>query len=43
VFLEANPRPAGLSHSRLLADDPFVPARIGVSLKLWDGLAQSRP
>jgi len=36
VFLEANPRPAGLSHSRLLADDPFMPAQIGVSLKLWD-------
>lgn len=36
VFLEANPRPAGLSHSRLLADDPCMPAQIGVSLKLWD-------
>lgn len=42
VFLEANPRLAGLSHSRLLGDDPFVPAPIGVSLKLWDGLVQSR-
>ena len=44
VFLEANPRPAGLSHSRLLADVPLTEARIGVSLKLWDGLAhQSQP
>lgn len=38
VFLEANPRPAGLSHSRLCAADPLSPAPIGVSLKLWDGL-----
>jgi hypothetical protein len=42
VFLEANPRPAGLSHSRLLADDPLLPANIGVSLTLWDNLDQSR-
>ncbi len=38
VFLEANPRPAGLSHSRLLTDDPFKPSQIGVSLNLWDCL-----
>ena len=38
VFLEANPRPAGLSHSRLLNDEPFMPAQIGVSLKLWGGI-----
>ncbi|MDO9103654.1 MAG: hypothetical protein Q7U57_01700 [Methylovulum sp.] len=38
VFLEANPRPAGLSHSRFLTDDPLTPAQIGVSLKLWDGI-----
>ncbi|WP_019867700.1 hypothetical protein [Methylovulum miyakonense] len=38
VFLEANPRPAGLGHSRLLADDPSVPAWMGVSLKLWGNL-----
>jgi len=41
VFLEANPRPAGLSHSRLLTDDPFKPSQIGVSLKLWDCLGSS--
>jgi hypothetical protein len=38
VFLEANPRPSGLSHSRLMADDPHLQAQIGVSLKLWDCL-----
>lgn len=43
VFLEANPRPAGLSHSRLLADDPFTPGPIGVSLKLWGCINQARP
>jgi hypothetical protein len=34
VFLEANSRPAGLSHAHFLgaASPP------GVSLKLWDGL-----
>jgi hypothetical protein len=42
VFLESNPRPAGLSHSRLLADDPHLPANIGVSLTLWDNLDESR-
>ena len=39
VFLEANPRPAGLCHSRLLdgfPDSCLVPN--GVSLKLWEGL-----
>lgn len=41
VILEANPRPAGLSHSRLLAGDPFMPAQIGVSLKLWGCLPNS--
>ena len=43
VFLEANPRPAGLSHSRLLADDPFMPAQTGVSIKLWRCLNRARP
>jgi len=43
VFLESNPRPAGLSHSRLLADDPFMPAQIGVSLKLWACMNQVHP
>ncbi|MGD0962182.1 MAG: hypothetical protein ABSB19_20420 [Methylomonas sp.] len=38
VVLEANPRPAGLSHSRLLTEDPFEAAEIGVSLRLWDTL-----
>jgi hypothetical protein len=39
VFLEANPRPAGLCHSRLLDGYPdSCPAPNGVSLKLWDGL-----
>jgi hypothetical protein len=39
VFLEANPRPAGLCHSRLLEGFPGpCPAPNGVSLKLWDGL-----
>ena len=42
VFLEANPRPAGLSHSRLLADDPWQPAISGVSLALWGCLDLSR-
>jgi hypothetical protein len=38
VFLEANPRPAGLCHSRLFAENLFQPAEIGVSLRLWDNL-----
>ncbi len=39
VFLEANPRPAGLCHSRLMDGYPdSCPAPNGVSLKLWDGL-----
>lgn len=39
VFLEANPRPAGLCRSRLLDGYPnSCPAPNGVSLKLWDGL-----
>ena len=42
VFLEANPRPAGLSHSRLLVDDPMQPAICGVSLALWGCLDWSR-
>ena len=42
VFLEANPRPAGLSHSRLLNDDPWAPARVGVSLNLWGYLERTR-
>ncbi|MGR8935490.1 MAG: hypothetical protein ACU837_14025 [Gammaproteobacteria bacterium] len=39
VLLEANPRPAGLSHSRLCAGDPFAQAPVGVSLKLWQGVS----
>jgi hypothetical protein len=42
IFLEANPRPAGLSHSRLLVDDPMQPAINGVSLDLWGCLDSSR-
>jgi len=42
VFLEANPRPAGLSHSRLLVDDPWQPAVNGVTLNLWDHFDLSR-
>jgi hypothetical protein len=38
VFLEANPRPAGLCHSRLLSADPFADAQIGVCMKLWDNM-----
>jgi hypothetical protein len=40
VFLEANPRPAGLSHSRLLTEDIMSSTQNGVSLKLWSGLAK---
>ena len=42
VFLEANPRPAGLSHSRLCADDPSAPSPIGVSLELWSAMGTTR-
>jgi hypothetical protein len=38
VFLEANPRPAGLCHSRLLTGGLYGKAEIGVSLRLWDNL-----
>lgn len=38
VFLEANPRPAGLSHSRLLPGLPSGQDRAGVGLELWDGV-----
>ncbi len=38
VFLEANPRPAGLCHSRLLKGDLFGETEIGVSLRVWDNL-----
>ena len=40
VFLEANPRLAGLSHSRLLSEDIMSSSQNGVSLKLWHGLGQ---
>lgn len=40
VFLEANPRPAGLSHSKLLSGNPFEPSQTGVSLKLWAGISR---
>ena len=42
VFLEANSRPAGLSHSRLLTEDIMSSTQNGVSLKIWSGLAQFR-
>ena len=38
VFLEANSRPAGLCHSRLLTEELFAQKEIGVSLRLWDNL-----
>lgn len=41
VFLEANPRPAGLSHSRFVqGPERDLP---GVSLKLWDALERLAP
>jgi hypothetical protein len=40
VFLEANPRPAGMCHSRLCAEEPFQAAEIGVSLRLWNNFKQ---
>lgn len=41
VFLEANPRPAGLSHSRFVqGPECGLP---GVSLKLWDALERLAP
>lgn len=41
VFLEANPRPAGLSHSRFVqGPERGLP---GVSLKLWDALERLAP
>ncbi|MSR84530.1 MAG: hypothetical protein EXS58_16700 [Candidatus Latescibacteria bacterium] len=41
VFLEANPRPAGLSHSRFVqGPECGLP---GVSLKLWDALERLVP
>lgn len=39
VFLEANPRPAGLCRSRLLAGLPSSEDRAGLGLALWDALA----
>lgn len=43
VFLEANPRPAGLCHSRLLDGFPdSCLALNGVSLELWDELERWR-
>ncbi len=39
VFLEANPRPAGLCHSRLLSGLPSRADPPGVGPALWDGLA----
>ena len=38
IFLEANPRPAGLSHARFVqGPERGMP---GVSLKVWEGLAE---
>jgi len=39
VFLEANPRPAGLYHSRLLSGLPSQNDQAGVGPALWRGLA----
>lgn len=39
VFLEANPRPAGLCHSRLWSALPSSADPPGVGPALWDGLA----
>jgi len=38
VFLEANPRPAGLCHSRLLCGPPSREDRVGVGAELWEGV-----
>jgi hypothetical protein len=38
VFLEANPRPAGLSHSRLLTGLPSSLDQAGVGPDLWSGV-----
>jgi hypothetical protein len=38
VFLEANPRPAGLCHTRLLSGLPANDDLPGVGLEIWDGL-----
>ena len=38
VFVEANPRPAGLCHARLLSGLPTKSDLPGVGLQLWDGL-----
>lgn len=40
IVLEANPRPAGLSHSKWLAAHPLTPMPNGLSLQLWQGLAK---
>ncbi len=42
VFLEANPRPGGLCHSRLLSGPPSRRDRAGVGLELWDGVEALR-
>jgi hypothetical protein len=39
VFLEANPRPAGLCHSRLFSGSPSRHDQVGVGPTLWRGLA----
>jgi hypothetical protein len=41
IFLEANPRPAGLCHSRLLSALPSRKDPPGVGTALWDGLTAS--
>jgi len=43
VFLEANPRPAGLFHSRLLFGLPSPGDQAGVGPALWRGLAALYP
>jgi hypothetical protein len=42
VLLELNPRPAGLAHARFLPGAGEGRGEAGVSLTMWDGIAQSR-
>ncbi len=43
VFLEANPRPAGLRHARLLSGPPSRWDQAGVGPLLWDGVEALYP
>ncbi|MCF7987412.1 MAG: hypothetical protein K9L60_07595 [Methylovulum sp.] len=40
LCLEVNPRPSGLCHSKLLAEHPLQTMPNGLSLKLWERLAE---